>query len=203
MKILVSTITSLFILINSSFALSADKTLEVRNFIDNLGNTIINISKDEKISGSEKSDKIIDIIDKSIDSKWISRFVLGVNYKNSSEEQREKFRDLYRQFMVNTYGPKFQNYKGNSFNVKEVIKQKRFYLVKTDFITKKTDPAIAIDFRVKEYEGRLVVLDFIAEGISLIETQRSEFNSAISKNGMDKFLDDLAERVKNLKDKKD
>ena len=44
-----------------------------------------------------------------------------------------------------------------------------------------------------------MILDFIAEGISLIETQRSEFNSAISQNGMDKFLDILQERVEKLK----
>ena len=103
--------------------------------------------------------------------------------------------------MINTYGPKFKNYKGDSFNVKTVTKQKRFYLVTTDFITSKTDPAISIDFRVKDYKGKLVVLDFIAEGISLIETQRSEFNSAISKNGLDKFLNDLEARVKILKAK--
>ena len=102
--------------------------------------------------------------------------------------------------MVNTYGPKFKNYKGDRFKVKEVIKQKRFYLVKTDFITKETDPSISIDFRVKYYKGKLSVLDIIAEGISLIETQRSEFNSAISQNGINKFLDDLDERVKRLTD---
>ena len=57
-------------------------------------------------------------------------------------------------------------------------------------------------FRVKDYKGKLVILDFIAEGISLIETQRSEFNSAISKNGLDSFLDDLEERVRILKETK-
>ncbi|MBL6664579.1 MAG: ABC transporter substrate-binding protein [Rickettsiales bacterium] len=200
MKTLLIAIISLFTFANYSFALSDDRTLEVRNFIDSIGNKIIAISKDENLSGDKKSDKIIEIVDKSIDSQWISRFVLGVNYRKASDLQKEKFRDLYRQFMINTYGPKFKNYQGNSFNIREVINQQRFYLVKTDFITKTTDPVISIDFRVKDYNGRLVILDFIAEGISLIETQRSEFNSAISRSGMNEFLNNLEARVKKLKD---
>jgi len=59
-----------------------------------------------------------------------------------------------------------------------------------------------VQFRVKERNGKLVVLDFVTEGISLIETQRSEFNSAISEKGIEKFIEDLAVRVKELKAKK-
>jgi hypothetical protein len=39
----------------------------------------------------------------------------------------------------------------------------------------------------------------IAEGVSLIETQRSEFGTVIAKDGLDKFMDDLQVRIKNLK----
>jgi len=190
----------LFTSTSFSFAESTDRSASVNQFIFDLGNGIIKASKDEQLSNEAKKDKIIQLIDDSIDAKWISRFVLGINYRIANTQQRDRFKESYRQFMVNTYGPKFKNYKGDRFKVKEVIKQKRFYLVKTDFITKETDPSISIDFRVKYYKGKLSVLDIIAEGISLIETQRSEFNSAISQNGINKFLDDLDERVKRLTD---
>jgi ABC-type transporter MlaC component len=36
--------------------------------------------------------------------------------------------------------------------------------------------------------------------VSLIETQRSEFGTTIAANGLDNFLDNLAVRVKNLKE---
>lgn len=180
-------------------AKNQSEILEARKFIENLGNSIIQISQNSKFSGDEKSNKIISLIDNSIDSSWISRFVLGVHYNNITEVQKEKFKDLYRQFMVKTYGPKFKNYQGTDFRVNDISKQNRFYLVKTDFITKKTEPAISIDFRVRKLNNNFVVLDFIAEGISLIETQRSEFGSAISKNGMTKFLEDLDLRVSKLK----
>ena len=192
------TLLILSLIFFSSNVLAANKTEdEVAKFISDIGNKIVNIANN---SGSEKEkrDKIIRIVDDNIDSKWIARFVLSKHYRRSSLEQRKKFSDLYHQFMINTYGPKFKNYNGRKFTVSEVSKRRSFYLAKAEFLPRESNIPILIDFRVKEKNGRLVILDFIAEGISLIETQRSEFNSAISQNGMDKFLEILNKRVKRL-----
>jgi phospholipid transport system substrate-binding protein len=185
----------IFFITKSSFAENKEK--EAKDFVSILGNKIIQISK-EKSSEEIKKNKIISIIDSAIDSDWIARFVLGKNFKIMNDQQKNKFSELYREFMIKTYGPKFKNYNGNKFEVKSVVKQNSFYIVKTEFLPIDAKVAILIDFRIKEKNNSFVVLDFIAEGISLIETQRSEFNSAISQKGVDKFLQDLEERNKKL-----
>lgn len=189
-----------FAIISQGFAADIDpkKLSEAKEFVENLGNDIINIAKQNTVSEEVKKNNIITAIDTAIDSKWIARFVLGKNYRRASTQQKKRFTGLYRDFMINTYGPKFKNYNGRKFKVTEVLKQSRFLVVKAEFIPKDSNTPILVDFRVKERKGKLVVLDFIAEGISLIETQRSEFNSAISNSGMEKFLDNLETRVKKL-----
>jgi phospholipid transport system substrate-binding protein len=166
-------------------------------FVEEIGNNIVTIAN-EKAPEAKKKEKIMLVIDNAIDAEWIARFVLGKNYKTTSDAQKEEFSKLYRNFMVNTYGPKFKNYNGRKFTVKDVTEQSGFYVVKSEFLPRDSDVAISVDFRVKERNGKLVILDFIAEGVSLIETQRSEFNSAISQEGMDKFLETLRQRVKKL-----
>ena len=106
---------------------------------------------------------------------------------------------MYREFMINTYGPKFNSYDGKKFAVNSVEKQSNFYLVKSEFIPKNSDVAIFFDFRIKENEGNFFIVDFIAEGVSLIETQRSEFNSSINEEGMAKFLENLKKRIDSLR----
>ena len=175
------------------------KTAEVRTYVEEIGNKIIKIAG-EKGSESKKRDKIIIVIDGAIDADWLTRFVLSKNYKTSTEAQKERLTKLYRDFMINTYGPKFKNYNGKKFTVNEVTEQNGFYIAKTEFLPRDSNVPISVNFRVKERNGKLMILDFIAEGVSLIETQRSEFNSAIAQKGMDQFLDDLAERVKKLKE---
>lgn len=172
---------------------------EVKVFVENIGNSVIKTAGEAGLSESKKKDKIIAIVDVSIDSNWIGRFVLSKNYKTATEPQRERFTKLYRDFMINTYGPKFKNYNGRKFSVNEVFEQGGFFIAKAEFLPKDSNVAISVDFRVREHDGKLAILDFVAEGVSLIETQRSEFNSAIAQKGMDKFLDDLDARVKKLK----
>lgn len=182
----------------SSQAFASASPDSVKEFVNNIGNRIIKTAN-ENLTEKKKEDKIIAIIDTAIDVDWISKFVLSKNYKTSSEPQKERFKKLYRQFMINTYGPKFKNYNGRRFDVTEIKEQNSFYIAKSEFLPRDTDVAISVNFRVKEKDGKLFILDFVAEGVSLIETQRSEFNSAISQNGMDKFLDDLELKVKNLR----
>lgn len=185
-------------LASTSFAQGQVQIDEVKNFISKVGNDIINIANQNKLSESDKKQQIIATIDKSIDATWIARFVLGKNYRTANDKQKEHFTKLYRDFMINTYGPKFKNYNGRKFTVNKIDQQGRFYIARAEFLPKDSNTPVLVDFRVKKRKGKLVILDFIAEGVSLIETQRSEFNSVISQKGMDDFLDHLAQRVKKL-----
>ncbi len=192
------TILFVFLYAQSSFAQDDEKSAATRKFVEEIGNKVITIAA-EKTPDATRRAKIIKVIDDAIDAEWIGRFVLGKNYKSSTDLQRQRFTNLYRDFMINTYGPKFKDYNGRKFTVNEVIEQGGFYIAKAEFLPRDSNTPISVDFRVKERNGKLVILDFIAEGISLIETQRSEFNSAISQKGTDKFLDELTERVEKLK----
>ena len=199
MKTLLTLFSLSILLIAPNAHSSQNADLEqVKIFVNSVGNNIIDIAK-ENISEEEKIKRIIGEVDKSIDSAWISRFVLGINYRRASDDQKQRFQELYRSFMINTYGPKFKNYDGRKFAVTKVTKQKSYFLAKAEFLPRKSNVPILVDFRVKERGGKLVILDFITEGISLIETQRSEFNSAINSKGMEKFLEMLAQKVEKLK----
>lgn len=195
-----------FILISfysfTSLAQEQNEILEVKTFVEEMGNKIINIAKEKNTSEAKIREKIINEIDMVIDSEWIAKFVLGKNYKNLNDQQKKQFISLYRDFMINTYGPKFKNYNGKKFTVNEVVKQNNFYIAKAEFLPKDSDNAILTDFRVRKKDGKLYILDFIAEGISLIETQRSEFNATIDSQGIEPFLKNLEEKVKKLKSNK-
>ena len=199
--------TIVFVLFSSqisSLALAQDavKLDQVKVFINEVGSQIIKSADDKKLSVAQRKAKIISVIDESIDAEWIARFVLGKNYRTMSEEHKAAFTKLYRDFMINTYGPKFQSYNGKRFDVTDITEQNGFYIAKAEFLPKDSNAAILVSFRVKERANKLVILDFIAEGISLIETQRSEFKSAISQKGVDKFLEELKNRIEKLKTQK-
>jgi phospholipid transport system substrate-binding protein len=174
---------------------------KIQDFIQNVGEDIVKITSSKSQSKAQVEHKMIALVDRIIDPDWISRFVLGKYYKTISDQQKARFSDLYRKYMINTYGPKFQNYNVTKFTLLSSEDQNSFYLVKCEFVQKDSNTPVSVDFRVKSKDGKISVIDLITEGISLIETQRSEFSSAISQGGAEKFLDDLQQKVNNLKNK--
>lgn len=196
-------IISILLLLTFPSQSFANDAKDVEQFINKLGKNIIEIADDEKLNVVQKRDKLVNLVDSVIDSKWISKFVLGKYYRRANDSQKEKFKQLYREFMIHTYSPKFTGYNGEKFEVINIINQSNYYTAKCLFYPKDDSPAINLNFRVKKNtysaDPKFLVFDIIAEGVSLIETQRSEFGSVISREGMDKFLKDLQERIKNLK----
>lgn len=198
MKFILKIFTLVFLLISSNAF--ADDSKQAEQFINNVGNKIISIASNKKFSVDQRRDQLVSYIDSIVDSEWVAKFVLGKYYRAATDDQKNRFKELYRQFMINTYAPKFNGYGDQTFEIKTVINQEKYYLVKCLFYPKDS-PEVTVDFRIRKKPDNLdfVVLDVVAEGVSLIETQRSEFGSAIATNGLDKFLDDLQLRVKELK----
>ena len=61
----------------------------------------------------------------------------------------------------------------------------------------KGEGAVAAD-----QDGNFKITDFIGEGVSLIMTQRNDFNAILDQKGVDGFLNFLSDKVKELKSKK-
>ena len=82
-------LVTLFLLFSFDALAQNDTPQEmIKKFVQIIGDQIIDVAKDKSLSEFQKKQKIINIIDKSTDSKWIARFVLGKNHKTASEEQK-------------------------------------------------------------------------------------------------------------------
>lgn len=195
-KIIISFVFTIFVSNNAN----ANDLLKAKDFINNFGNKVIQIASDDSITLEIRKTQLIELIESKIDAKWIARFVLARNYRTASTQQRIRFEDLYRQFMIHSYGPSFSGYNGEDFEIIDVMQKGKYFMIKCFFVPSE-GPKINVAFRLKKNQEQtdFVILDVMVEGVGLIETQRSEFNSVISQKGLAGFLDDLEIRVNELK----
>ena len=197
--IILSALILLFF-VNNSFA---DETKEVEIFVNELGNKIVAVVGNNKIKLNQKREILVNIIDEVVDTKWIAKFVLGKYYKTITAEQKEKFAMLYHDFMVNTYSPKFTGYNGEKFSITSINKDENYYTAKCIFYPSDNAPNMNFDFRIRKntngIKPKFLVFDILAEGVSLIETQRSEFGSVIAKDGLEKLMADLQVKTNDIK----
>ena len=197
MKNFIKIFTCIFLFSNIAVA---DDVKEVKDFVNNFGNKMITIASATSTTVDQKRDEMVKLIDSIVDSEWVAKFVLANDYKSASEKQKERFRSLYHEFMIHTYAPSFKGYNGENFKVMDAVQQGKYFMVKCLFI-RKDSSKVNVAFRLKRNKdgSSFSILDVIAEGVSLIETQRAEFGATIANKGLDGFFDDLELKVKELK----
>ena len=172
---------------------------EAKAYVLTVSNKVLDIISNKKMSQDTKQTKLIKLFEQTVDTKWIGHFVLGRYYRTATAAQKKKYDDVYHEFLIRSYVPRFKEYKGQKFEITETqVDSKNEYVVKTNILSDNEAP-IRVDYRVRDDGGTFHITDIISEGVSLINTQRSEFGSVVSREGMDYLLDQLKQRLETLK----
>lgn len=185
---------------NSVLANSAN---EVKLFTERFAADVGDIYKNLHHTEQQKYDKLVELIKKRIDFDWISRFTLGFHWEDMTEDQQQEYLVNYKKFLIKTYAPKFKGYTVDNFTALDVIDlEDGEYMIECEYIDPNNDNTVMdvqMFVRIYDYDGEKLFFDIVGEGISFIQTQRSEIDSAIATKGIDRFLSDLAEKVNGNK----
>ncbi|MBL0318963.1 MAG: ABC transporter substrate-binding protein [Alphaproteobacteria bacterium] len=172
---------------------------QVKQFIIDAGNKTVNLLKDQSISDNAKEAKLTDIFLQTVDVNWIGRFVIGKSWRTASEEQKKHYQTDYKEFIISSYVPKFREYTNETFEVKRVHKDREDeYYVQTEIKRAGQQPML-VDYRVRKTGSQFKVFDIVAEGVSLLSTQRSDFTAAIQTDGLETFMSRLEKRTLELR----
>ena len=153
-----------------------------------------NISLDDKIAKAKSS------LEANMDFDSMSKQSLGrINYHKMNEKEFAEYTQDYRTYLINTYGRGVNNYDGQVMNIRSVEPvSSSQYLVRTEIVDHKKSQSISMDFYVKSIPSpnskTFKVLDIVTEGISLIQTQQTQFNSIIESEGVEGLISLLKKR---------
>lgn len=124
-------------------------------------------------------DKIWEIARPMFAFDIISRRAVGKPWKKFSEDEKNRFTDVFAQFLGSSYIDKMQ---GEYHNEKilfgdELIKGSKA-LVRTKLMRESL--AIAIDYKLKQIDGSWKIYDVLVEsGVSLVKNYRVQFSSIL------------------------
>ena len=181
MKIFKNVFVSIFILLiltNSSWSKSASE------FISLLSTEASDILS-SKLSDEEKIIRLKKIGEQSVDIKGVGLYTLGKYRKNLSDEQKEEYKKLFREYFLKSFSGRLVVYNDAKIAViSEEVKNEKYTIVYSKLIGTTDRPEVKIDWRVytKDPENPLI-RDLVIEGLSLARTQKEEFNSIIANNG--------------------
>lgn len=132
------------------------------------------------------------------DVNAIGRFVVGRYWRKASSADQQDYLDTYKGFIAFSYAQKISSYSGETISVGRVIDAgSKGLIVKSSIHRGNGAPPISIDWRLKQRDGGLKIIDMIVERVSLAVTQRSEFQSRLSQSGgsLSMLTRDLRQRM--------
>ncbi len=155
---------------------------------------------DESLSMPERRQRFRILFREHFDVPAIGRFVLGRYWRKAKSPVREDFLSVFEEIMVRRFAPKFANYAETKFQIGLVrpLREKGQYMVASTVVPTEGEP-LHIDWRVRDKDGRLKILDVVGQGISMALTLRSEYASAIKDSGgrVEGLVDKLRARIES------
>ena len=129
----------------------------------------------------------------------MSQWVLGLNWRTATPEQRGRFVAQFRDLLVRTYSTALLNYTDQEIiyrplNMKPTDDD---VLVRTEVKQNGGAPNIPINYSFyKNKEGAWKVYDVTIDGVSLVTNYRSVYASKVKDQGMDGLLTSMLESAK-------
>ena len=131
--------------------------------------------------------KLNDIAERSVDIDGIGMYALGKHKKTMSDEQKIKYKKLFKSYFLKSFSSRLVDYTDPKINVvSQKVINKKYTIVNSILEATSKRPEVKIDWRIyTKNPDKPLIRDLIVEGLSLARTQKEEFNSVIQNNDGD------------------
>ncbi len=165
-------------------------------FVEGLGQKALSSLTAPELDTAEREKRVRGLLRSYFDVNTIARFTLGTNWRNATEAEKSEYIKLFENMIVTTYAQRFSEYSGQEMKVGKAVKQSDRDTVVMSQILQKDGPTISVDWRVRNTNGSMKIIDVIVEGVSMSVTQRSDFAAVIQSGGgkVEALLDTLRKR---------
>ena len=145
---------------------------------------------------ASKAPRLKAIMQQNVDMRQVAGFALGRYARGANPAQRDRYVAVYSDYVARVYANRFSEYGGETITVKgaQDVGRKGIFVNSTVNFNGQT---VNIGWQVRENRsGMLKIVDISVDGLSMAESQRSEFTRMISELGGD--IDAFTTRLQTL-----
>jgi phospholipid transport system substrate-binding protein len=151
-------------------------------FVLTLGNEALGVIRAD-MTPAQKQTFFHQLLQQDFDVPGIAQFVLGPYWRVASEPEKQEFRGLLEDYIVRVYSERFAQYRGETLRVTGSRSDPDGATVTSEIVRPQGAPPIKVDWRLSTCDGLYKISDVIIEGVSMGESERSEFASVIQRSG--------------------
>jgi len=132
-------------------------------------------------------------MDRYADTSAIGRYVLGVAWRSAPPAQQEAFTTAFAEYLANKYGSQFSGYEGGEITIGSANDLGNRGIVVESTVTRPGSSPFIVQWQFSDRSGQPLLIDIVAEGVSMLTTERSAIASMLDRrNGdLDALIADL------------
>lgn len=172
------------VLIAPARATGEETQEKARSFIEGLADQAVQALTNSSVPREEREKRARVLLRENFAVPTIAQWVLGRYWRVATPEEQQEYLKLFEDLIVVTYVDRFTRYSGERLRVTRAVSlgDSGDVNVFSD-ITNAAGTPIDIGWRVRGREGAMKIVDVSVEGVSMGQTQRSEFAAIIQNNG--------------------
>lgn len=172
---------------------------DAKAYTSAIGDKVLGIMNDSDLSNDTKLAQLENLFVDVVDVDWVGRFVLGRHWRGASEEQKAEYLPAYRDFLIKHYTSRFAEYSGETFALDDAQPRREGeFMVRMKIERPAGQAPVIVDYMLRAEGDSFKVFDIVVEGVSLINTQRSEFGSLVERQGLDSLTAALKKKTAAL-----
>jgi phospholipid transport system substrate-binding protein len=187
----------LFLALSHFAARAADDPAAV---VTRLNDSLVELMMEaESLGYAGRYERLAPIIDETFNLVFMARAAAGRHWRDMSEDQRRAYAGAFAEMSIATHAARFDGWSGESFALGAAVEHPRGGLVQRNRLLRPEDSPVAIDYLLREFEGRWRIVDvFLDGGISEIATKRSEYGSVLARDGVEGLISALHAKIAEL-----
>jgi phospholipid transport system substrate-binding protein len=155
-----------------------------QTFVRTLAGEAIGSLAGRDVTQAEREQNFRRLLVTHFDVQVIGKWALGRYWRVATPTEQQEYLALFEDFIVTSYAGRFREYANEQLEITDVVKaadDDGGLMVHSQIVRDQSKP-IRVDWRIATTGGYKIV-DVVVEGVSMVQTQRSEFSSVILRTG--------------------
>jgi phospholipid transport system substrate-binding protein len=155
---------------------------------------VLCVLQQKDLSEQEKTDRIIEIVAPMFDFSRMAKLTLGKRYcPGLSAEEQKKFTEGFTRRLQESYLNKLLLYKDEKVVYEPPVEEKRKIHIPTNLVSESN--SISILYKFYNTKNNWKIYDIEIQGISIIQSYRSQFTEVLQSGTIDDLLSELQRPV--------
>lgn len=176
----------------------ADTDLKMaEKYVQGLGDKAVALLTDDG-NVAERQTGIRQMLSENLALDRIGRIIYGRGWRQASDDERSQYQSLFNEYILVKYTYLFGGYSGETFKVTGSAPAGKNDALVTTAILKDGQTSAIVDWRITENGASLAVLDVKVEKSSMVQTEKSQFQAVLNKDGHDGLVKALQQQIDRL-----